>query len=980
MPILNASLSTGGAASSASAADISQVHGVLLALCMLYKYAPREALIEVTDVHMPVLCKHVASENMTVRKLSSKLLQRCGMVLLKPRDVAWKYKLATKILLADGSEASAVGSGTDAPAGHSEDDETLMMDGDPSHLEHAINTLLTLLKDASIVVRYSAAKGLSRILARLPLAYANEVLESLFAIFDEDVLIDIDAWHGTLLALSELVRRGLCPLDRVPLLLNVLRKSFFVDVPKGTFSVGSICRDASCYLAWSIARSYTSDDLQSCSVGLGEMGKQLVALACTDREVNIRRAASAAFQELVGRQSALIAKGIAILTVADYYTVSSLANVYAVVSSQVAEIDAEYGLLIADRLSDKVGHWDPDVRALVGEAFKSLLSVQHSQVRQAVSAKIATYAAECGSDARMDVVKRHGMLLSLASTISVANLSLQPPAAQNLLSLLPALDSQRVFKGKHGEILRAAVCNFIASLVERFGREKGGPELTAATTVPIMSQLTKKTMQVGVVKVAKTIVFECIRHPTEEISFAGVKALAAMYRHIAFSDADIMTDISPFVAALTSHSPDILIRRPAPMVLAQTLPVEFFSSSGKQAVLDALAKGVSVEDVEDSRDAESRRNAATSVGDLVSRVGGAAWTESDVESLFSALMLGSVDYSTDKRGDVGSWVREASLRSAGTVYCACRSVLQTNQRSEEALLGAIIRQCADRIDRTRAVAVRVLVDLLSLSPPFPARPFSLGGDGDYFGNAASVYPYLQGYLADHSVPATVRSALVEGWVNAMGGLSEHVSRAASDTLFAYFASSETSADAVNQVVTDFLSVGEQQQQRLVVPLLKSLEIILVHPRIVATLREPARIVDLVKNLIKTTSDPVRLFAAIKVLCNLVSFDRNALSPLLFLLANRFPKVRRVAAEEVYSLLLVQDELMDAALASDVDVLDVLSSTQWDSSDVDSIRKARDNVYEGLGVEKPKTVVKTDVQVAKVKKDTGYKELVREMGY
>ena len=54
-----------------------------------------------------------------------------------------------------------------------------------------------------------------------------------------------------------------------------------------------------------------------------------------DREVNCRRAASAAFQECVGRLGAdTFANGIEIVTAADYFTVGARPNAYRCVALQ----------------------------------------------------------------------------------------------------------------------------------------------------------------------------------------------------------------------------------------------------------------------------------------------------------------------------------------------------------------------------------------------------------------------------------------------------------------------------------------------------------------------------------------------------------------------------------------------------------------------------------------------------------------------
>jgi hypothetical protein len=72
----------------------------------------------------------------------------------------------------------------------------------------------------------------------------------------------------------------------------------YFDIRKGAHSIGSNVRDAAAYALWSLPRAYETDTIVLLSE---KLAKNLVAVSVYDREVHIRRAASAAFQEYVGR-------------------------------------------------------------------------------------------------------------------------------------------------------------------------------------------------------------------------------------------------------------------------------------------------------------------------------------------------------------------------------------------------------------------------------------------------------------------------------------------------------------------------------------------------------------------------------------------------------------------------------------------------------------------------------------------------------
>lgn len=64
-------------------------------------------------------------------------------------------------------------------------------------------------------------------------------------------------------------------------------------------------RDAASYVLWSLARAH---DPKTLVPHASDLARRLVTVALFDREVHIRRAASAAFQEHVGRTVSVIAR------------------------------------------------------------------------------------------------------------------------------------------------------------------------------------------------------------------------------------------------------------------------------------------------------------------------------------------------------------------------------------------------------------------------------------------------------------------------------------------------------------------------------------------------------------------------------------------------------------------------------------------------------------------------------------------------
>ena len=224
------------------------------------------------------------------------------------------------------------------------------------------------LKDDDSIVRWTAAKGIGRITMRLSADFADQIvgqLTDLFGASETD-----SSWHGGCLALAELCRRGLLLPARLDEFVPVLEKALVYDINLGNHSVGAHVRDAACYVVWSFARAYAPEIMRPHVMTLA---CKLINISLFDREVNCRRAASATFQEAVGRQGTF-PHGIEILTEADYFTLSNRVNAYLNVSCFVGQY-SEYWLHMLKYLAEvQLKHWEPSMRQLAAQSL-SVLSV-----------------------------------------------------------------------------------------------------------------------------------------------------------------------------------------------------------------------------------------------------------------------------------------------------------------------------------------------------------------------------------------------------------------------------------------------------------------------------------------------------------------------------------------------------------------------------------------------------------------------------
>ena len=93
--------------------------------------------------------------------------------------------------------------------------------------------------------------------------------------------------------------------------------------------------------------------------------------------------------------------------------------------------------------------------------------------------------------------------------------------------------------------------------------------------------------------------------------------------------------------------------------------------------------------------------------------------------MLNSLLAGLDDYTTDERGDVGSWVRIACVKGLASfaeilmLNAALLPDFKLDLPAEKyhELLGGILKQGVERLDNVRQQAGEQFIRLLSLPPP-----------------------------------------------------------------------------------------------------------------------------------------------------------------------------------------------------------------------------------------------------------------------
>ena len=959
------------------AADVFLTLGISSTIAAIFKHGSRVSLLTIAPLAWQVVetldALPESKNNSLIRKLRCKLLCRVGLVNLKPRLALWRYSLGSRTTDLSGG-ASGAGPTQPHQAAAAKGEEYVEDEEDIDcieEIEELVGSFLENLCDKDTIVRWSAAKGIGRISNRLPRDMIADIIDSVLELFSRT---ETDcAWHGGCLALAELAWRGLLLPQHLTQVIPKVVEALQYDVKKGAHSVGSHVRDAACFVFWSFSRSYSSEIM---GAYLPTIAKSLLVLSCFDREINCRRAASAAFQELVGRQGK-IPHGIEALTIADYFTVSARKSAYLTVAPKIASFEV-YSAALADHLLDsKVFHWEKILRELAAKALAALLpKLGPSFAHQALSLLF-----QKTSDPELDV--RHGSIVTLAELLPVMSEcghDLQDEEVAKVVALVDTVSDAKFYRGKGGTIIYEAACSLLDGICR------------AGVTFPDEAVITK---------IETTIAFS-LRHLSMNVQDCAVTAFKSLcgahYKEMPL-EAQIERTAAKYMDLVKRERSPLLCQ--GYLLALGSCPARILWSASK-AVLECLKGKAIAKDKDDASDVEARVAAVKAMASMCRTLTDSLETEGQAEALagllvsdlLPCLLVTIDDYTIDNRGDIGSWVRhetmeamEVALSALGSVSARGAGAAASAASLVTQVVGALIKQSLEKIDRIRHAAyfhTRKVLAVEALEPKVKCwadlqdiyRPFAEDHDKSNLFDTLLPILRLEPY----------RAQAIQGLALSAGGLGDSVSQIAVSALVR--STKEGGKDLLLAVVwaLEIILTQKAGTSRVVVPVMRTMDFLFSKADLVN--QGDASLFDAILTQAWASTrgcrDIVQLQAALSLIANLSyakepTFSKS-LYKLIAALVNRYPKIRRCAAEHLYMRIIsFQEEEEDKY---DVDrATELVTEVRWDTGSAESIKSARLDLFACFGMDPPKKVEKTKVKVAKVEGAmTSYASLVNAAGY
>eukprot|EP00871_Galdieria_phlegrea_P003814 jgi/Galph1/4433/GphlegSOOS_G3081.1 len=910
-------------------------------------------------------CLSQCSSNILIRHLCVKNIQRLGLLLLPERGASWLHKQNHHILHLDHSfHSNEESQNTEQEDGELEDQEADL-------LSSIMNVLMQMLSDKNTVIRYSSSKGIARICMRLPRQFAEDVLHCLLENIENGIGAHNDnLWHGTCLVLAECAKRGIFHNSNLSIVSKFVSKALRYDLCKGSLHIGPQVRDAACYVCWAFARSYHASIP---TPFLMEMVMRLACLACTDREINCRRAAAAALQEFVGRVGKdIIPHGIELITTADYFSLSDISESYLQVLPNIATLDVKwYKRPIFDELlHHKIGHWDTEIRKLASNALAVILktnddvSVEYSTALE----ELLTINLFC-EDRKL----LHGSLLTLGKLISLYGMhdKFQQTIFQYREQISRFLELHD--KGKFSEqdmkdnFLKIATCQFLESLYN--------------------SRLFCNRLSISLL-----LTFLQVDDPV--LQDAAAIAFGAACNFIIFEEENKRTDLTvdEFVADIvlkminTLHS-DHRPRKRGFIIALSYLPtaishkttkgfnikgklieqyLQFIKLTSNLEIPQTLDEdnGVAVEMKIASLESFSRLM-TTVLKDIRIAVSGEF---TDFENLLKAIGNGLDDYTTDSRGDVGSWVRITAMHCfVSVVTCATEKVLCASKPLLKCIIHRVIRNCFERIDKTRLTAAETLKAVYQVLPLSFIKEFCLDvlqQTLDYF-ESSLFLDYTNLYkkgtvILKHNV---FRIPILLGFIAAFGGTGLQNKEANKEFSNYIKTTVAKSTNAMSSLLKDIMLIttSSLDSKRNRSSILRMLILVLETAEDKEVVQENwiLELLGLLVKNFKSSKDINILSSLAEMLVEATVYQNSirqlALQHLMLLIVHPYAKIRQLVSDRMQIQLLTYEEKFSMLFGNEKYylILDLLQTVQWDKNSSAVLKQKRNELCQLFGFEPPK---------------------------
>lgn len=548
----------------------------------------------------------------------------------------------------------------------------------PEEVEVLVGDLLEMLPDQDSRVRWTVAKALARIGTQLPLSFVDQITAALLDMYrpnivslgkpDEDLsLVSAAAWHGVTLCLASFLRNTLLSASQIGECLPWILRCLTFSQRKGTQRIGSNVRDASCYFVWCVARASSKQNDLLSEQAVRSIASKLVVVACTDEEVSVRRAASAAYQELVGRVSS-VPHGLEVLVLMDVINVGGRRSAFLEAAPAIARFGFYKRALLEHMQKATLKHADVQMRQLAALSLATILANFEPDMQTAAERAVASLPS------LKQAAPVHGQLLLLSELAQrTASISLRDAMFRSLADV-----PQSFASGASIALLLPTIASVICNCV--VARPLGEP-----------AEVDHKMVWRRFIETAQ-------KRPEQSSHEAAARIIGAISAHF-----DCLADLKATLRTLKITS-SIVAEQCVTRMLGD---FEFSPSSTCRELLDIvvdrLSKLLDPKNTPSYKSIDAKRNALNSLGRIAVQY--SQDNKVDINGIIELLEAGTDDYTFDERGDVGASLRATSFERltdlANTSHQEPREDGTRYAELVERLVHALLKQSCERMDNVR---------------------------------------------------------------------------------------------------------------------------------------------------------------------------------------------------------------------------------------------------------------------------------------
>jgi len=619
-------------------------------------------------------------------------------------------------------------------------------------LEDAIDHFLVSLADKDTPVRFAASKALSIITLKLDPEMGAEVIEAVIGSLGENILyekddgslitpfearkigthklkrnlsaVDAQRWQGLMLTLSHLLFRRAPPLQQLPEILQSLVSGLDFEQRSSTgSSMGTGVRDAACFGIWALSRKYTTSELQALQQQvipsfsglkrvnvLQKLAVELVCSACIDPSGNIRRGASAALQELIGRHPNTIVEGIPLVQAVDYHAVARRSRAMNDVAKASASLDMMYWGPLLEALTQWRGIGSPDAESR-RQAAKSIGLLSTQEKFKTMKVVFERLLRRLPRIPRSDVEARHGCFLSIASTVDayISEWEIAPELRDT-----PEVKDVSLQVTKLWEILASPLGPTDNDLTQQNSR----PELTAEASSRFIASLSQSTISAGIslpsdglLDRSLEILSLCVSRSDDVSIQTSSNALSALFPLL--SPAKQEKTIQAWFSHLHT-SARLPTGRGQILALGAVFKQVEQQVDLRDGIITELLRVAAQEELIEKRVAAVRCLAIQilpNIGILPNIILPNV-THTNLIIVISTTIANSLleflnDYTTDRRGDIGSLIRVEAIQALEIILKPGSGVSPQSEIMQD-LVGCLCRLASEKLDKVRLQAWRCL--------------------------------------------------------------------------------------------------------------------------------------------------------------------------------------------------------------------------------------------------------------------------------